>query len=360
MRISTLIVSLCGCLCAAGSSQPTQDGVSFPGPDELLRYACEVASRKDIEEQATDRICALIKAEFPGARFDPDCKSVIEKGWDFVKARCPKGRLSMPSPQDIEKYVCQVATEKMIEDMATDAICELLNETFPSVHFNPDCHTAVERAWDAVKSFCPKGRLSMPSPQDIERLICQFATEKMIEDKAVDKICELVNKTWPSIHFSPDCHTVVQEAWDTAAAACPKGAVSMPSPQDVEKYVCDVVTQRMVEEAATHEVCDLIAKEFPGAHFSPDCRTVLERAWDTAKSFCPGGGAPAPTPREVEKYVCRVAKTPAVERRVLGAMCKEVRAELPVPDAVCEAILRRAWTKAAAMCPSQAADAIVV
>mmetsp|Transcript_37073 Transcript_37073/g.106772 ORF Transcript_37073/g.106772 Transcript_37073/m.106772 type:complete len:292 (+) Transcript_37073:76-951(+) len=283
MRSFSIVIGFCGCLCAAGSPQPFQ---ALPSPEDIKKYVCEVATQKMIEDKATDKICALIKAEFPGVEFDPDCKTVLEMAWDLVTKYCPKERLSMPSPQDVEKYVCEVATQKLIEEMATDKVCSLIKARFPNVHFNPDCHTAVEDVWDEVASLCPKG-LSIPTPQDVEKYVCEVATQKLIEDMATDKVCELIKEKFPKVHLSPDCHTAVEKVWDEVSAFCPKGSLLMPTPGDVEKYVCDVATSKLIEELATGRVCELIKEKYPKVHFNPDCHTAVEKVWDRVARICP-------------------------------------------------------------------------
>merc|ERR1719343_1894616 len=107
--------------------------------------------------------------------------------WTIVNLIIPSyghsiGKVELPSPADIKKLVCEVATQKMIEDRATGEVCNLIQEHFPSIHFQPDCKTVLEAAWDAVAAECPRGREALPSPADIKKLVCEVATQKMIED----------------------------------------------------------------------------------------------------------------------------------------------------------------------------------
>merc|ERR1719498_18608 len=119
-----------------------------------------------------------------------------------------------PSPADIEKLMCKVVTQKMIEDRATDEVCSVISSKFPAIHFQPDCHTVVEGLWDAVTTKCPKVMAlqtkKFPSPADIEKLMCKVVTQKMIEDRATDEVCSVISSKFPAIHFQPDCHTVVE------------------------------------------------------------------------------------------------------------------------------------------------------
>merc|ERR1712025_643365 len=109
-----------------------------------------------IESKSVDGICRLIKAEIPAANLRI-CDLAVEKIWDKITAHCPKGRdsLKFPSPQEIEKLVCKIATEKQIEDESVGEVCQVITEKFPSLHFQPDCETAVRGLWDAVTARCP-------------------------------------------------------------------------------------------------------------------------------------------------------------------------------------------------------------
>merc|ERR1712190_358081 len=120
---------------------------------------CEVASSEVIEKQATAEACALIKEYFPSVTIQPDCPTVVEALWDKVKAMCPKSKIvenSFPTPEEIEKMVCEVASSEVIEKQATAEACALIKKYFPSVTIQPDCPTVVEALWDKVKAMCPK------------------------------------------------------------------------------------------------------------------------------------------------------------------------------------------------------------
>ncbi|CAK0877862.1 unnamed protein product [Prorocentrum cordatum] len=115
--------------------------------------------------------------------------------------------LTLPSPADIEKLICEVASQKQVEDKAVDEICQVITEKFPNIKFNPDCKTDVEAVWDAAVAKCPQAQLTLPSPADIEKMICELASQKQVEDKAVDEICQVITEKFPNIKFNPDCKT---------------------------------------------------------------------------------------------------------------------------------------------------------
>ena len=152
---------------------------------------------------------------------------------DKLKAQCPKGKeslLAWPSPEDIEKLVCKLASSELVEKESTEEVCKLIKEHFPSVKMQPDCETVVSALWDKIKAQCPKGKesfLASPSPQDIEKLVCKLASSELIEKKATEEVCKIIKERFPSVKMQPDCGTVVSALWDEIKAKCPKGRESM-------------------------------------------------------------------------------------------------------------------------------------
>ncbi|CAK0798383.1 unnamed protein product, partial [Prorocentrum cordatum] len=76
--------------------------------------------------------------------------------------------------------------------------------------------------WAISSTATPEAQLTLPSPADIEKLICEAASQKQVEDKAVDEICQ---EKFPNIKFNPDCKTDVEAVWDAAVAKCPQAEV---------------------------------------------------------------------------------------------------------------------------------------
>merc|ERR1719401_859885 len=128
--------------------------------------------------------------------------AVAEMAWDRVVAMCPKGRAMYdPNPaQDIEKLMCKFASQKQIEEKAIDEVCSLIEQKIPSIK-KGECMGAAEMAWDKIVAMCPNGRaIYEPDPvQDIEKLICEFASQRQIEEKAIDEVCSLIEQKIPSI-----------------------------------------------------------------------------------------------------------------------------------------------------------------
>merc|ERR1719215_2014877 len=110
--------------------------------------------------------------------------------------------VAIPSPEEIEKLVCKLASSEMVEKEATEEVCKLLKQHFPSVKIQPDCETAVDSLWDAVKARCPKREestvVAIPSPEEIEELVCKLASSEMVEKEATEEVCKLIKEHFPS------------------------------------------------------------------------------------------------------------------------------------------------------------------
>ncbi|CAK0906734.1 unnamed protein product, partial [Prorocentrum cordatum] len=325
-----------------------------PSPADIEKLICEYASQQPIEDKAVEEICEVVTAKFPSV---PDCKGMVEAAWAKALAMCPKQQAMLPSPADIEKLICEYASQQPIEDKAVEEICEVVTAKFPSV---PDCKGMVEAAWAKALAMCPKQQAMLPSPADIEKLICEYASQQPIEamlpspadiekliceyasqqpieDKAVEEICEVVTAKFPSVPDCkgmveaawakyasqqpiedkaveeicevvtakfpsvPDCKGMVEAAWDKALAMCPKQQAMLPSPADIEKLICEYASQQPIEDKAVEEICEAIADKFPSIKFDPDCKTVME--------FGGGGGhVPQAEPRDAH---VRLRRSPA-------------------------------------------------
>jgi len=139
--------------------------------------------------------------------------------------------LTMPMPEDIEKVVCKIATQKEVEDKATSKICSKISEKFPNLKFSPSCEAVMEGLWDKVASMCPKGRASLlilPTTEDIEKLVCKVATQKEVEDKATSAICAKISEKFSV----PDCQGLLEKLWDRVVAMCPKGQREYPEKEE--------------------------------------------------------------------------------------------------------------------------------
>ncbi|CAK0801370.1 unnamed protein product, partial [Prorocentrum cordatum] len=268
---------------------PAAVGALFPllcGVTLAAEEAVEVAAQKQVKGKAVDEICQVIMEKPPNIKFNPDCKTDVEAVSDAAVAKCPQAQLTLPSPADIEMLICEAASQKQVEDKAVDEICQVITAKLPNIKFNPDCKTDVEAVWGAAEAKCPQAQLTLPSPADMEKLICEVASQKQDEDKAVDEICQVITEKFPNIKFNPDCKTDVEAVWDAAVAKCPQAQLTMPSPADMEKLICEAASQKQDEEKAYDEICQVITEKFPNIKFNLDCKTDVEAVWDAAVAKC--------------------------------------------------------------------------
>merc|ERR1712039_62677 len=197
---------------------------TFPTPQDIEKLICKVASKQDIEDRATKAVCEKIQAKFPKIQFEQACEVVLEKVWDKAVAKCPHLRETFPTPQDIEKLICKVASKQDIEDRATKAVCEKIQASFPKFQFERPCEIVLEKLWDKAVAKCPQGRETFPTPQDSEKLICELASQKDIEDHATKAVCKKIQAEFPKFQFEQPCEIVLEKLWDSAVAKCPHEA----------------------------------------------------------------------------------------------------------------------------------------
>jgi len=347
MAAATRALFLCFAVASAG-----------PSPSDIEKLVCELATSKQVEEKAIGAICTTIAAKFPSVHFNPDCVTAVGGVWDIVATKFPKDCKGLPTPADAGKLMCQLATQKMIEERAIDTVCGLIKKSFPNVDFNPDCKSVLEGAWDLIAFECPKGReeaamTSLPTPADIEKLVCELASQKLIEDRATDTVCSLINRTFPDVKFNPDCKTLSEGVWDIVESKCPKGnegPETFPSPGDIEKLICGVVNQTVVQERVTRLMCSTV-------HI-PDCERVVGTAFKALADECQ---SPASLPDKLEKLVCDLAKRKDMEDKAATAVCQVVHSQFPaVPAWACTMALKSKWEALEAHCPKEQQELVLV
>jgi hypothetical protein len=259
---------------SAEVEKAVEDG---PSPADIEKIICEFASQKEIEDKVVEEVCTVVAEKFPDMKFNPDCKTVLEGFWDQAVAMCPK----LQVPSEIEKLICEVATQKEIEDKAVEEVCAVVAERFPSLKFDPDCKTVLEGLWDKAEAMCPK-TLEAPDPSEIEKLLCKLASLKPFEDRSAEEVCSLVTEKFPELREG--CAKIVEKVWEKVEARCPKEA-STPTPGEIEKLLCELASQKEVEDKVVEEVCALVAKEFPEA--TAECKPVMEALWSKVEAMCP-------------------------------------------------------------------------
>ena len=133
----------------------------------------------------------------------------------------------LPNPEEIEGLMCNLASSEMAEKEATEEVCKLVKEDFPSVKMQPDCVTVVSALWDKFKARCPKSKeslLAWPSLEDSEKLVCKLASFELVEKEAIEEVCKIIKENFPSVKMQPDCETVVSTLWNKNGAFGPSDA----------------------------------------------------------------------------------------------------------------------------------------
>jgi len=226
-------------LVAAGLLLPcaAQKEVQAPIPPAIQKIICQFASLHELEDDVSEEVCKEVTKLFPSIKFDPDCKTVLEELWDTGLALfCPQpNRTSSlakvtdlpPIPPAVQKLICALTGNKDIEDETTGAVCAEVKKVFPDLKFDPDCQTVIEALWDTGHTLlCPAVQPvvhALPTPQDIEKMVCSVASSKDIEDKAVGAICDKIVAQFPDLaqYMQPDCPTFLEGIWDIIVAMCP-------------------------------------------------------------------------------------------------------------------------------------------
>ena len=96
--------------------------------------------------------------------------------------------------------MCKLASSEIVEKEATEEVCTIIKEHFPSAKMQPDCETVVSALWDKIKAQCPKGKqsfLASPSPEDIEKLVCKLTSSELVEKEATEQVCKLIKEHFP-------------------------------------------------------------------------------------------------------------------------------------------------------------------
>jgi len=177
--------------------------------------------------------------EYTGNRDFATMKAFVEKHKGGAPGQPHPNRVAPPScplkdlkgiPDIIEKLACEFATKPEMEDKAVGDICRKIVST--NGWEEKFCEKELDAVWDKVVAHCPKGNEAVQAvvvterdiPGMIEKFICKYATEKDIEDKAVDEICGKVC-TGKLAVFTPVCEKFLAKDWDQVMKSCPKPAV---------------------------------------------------------------------------------------------------------------------------------------
>merc|ERR1712129_569385 len=182
----------------------------------IEKLVCELASQQVIEDRAAIAICSLINGTFPNLHLKPDCKTVVEGAWDLILSKCPKGNEgldTLPNPVVIEKLVCGAVTKSPVQQRATHAICSRVHR--------PNCEAALAGVFKAIDEECQS---PVPLPAELEKLACELAEKKGMEEKAVTAVCTTIHAQLPTVPAWA-CKRILKKKWEAMEARCPKELV---------------------------------------------------------------------------------------------------------------------------------------
>jgi len=290
---------------------------------------------------------------------------MLRRAWDEVVQQCPKGAVKLPTPEEIERMVCEVATQKQVEEQYTEEVCQAVAELFQGVP-EEQCKEVLKQVWDEVAKLCPQGAGKLPTPEEIERMACEVATQKQVEEQSTEEVCEAIAAKFQGVPKTL-CEEMLRKAWDEVVKQCPKSAGRLPTPEEFERMVCEVATKKMVEEVDTHVICKLIEVHFQVPEAI--CQPMLEKVWDKAAEHCPklaqelsAVESPAttsagPLPEKLEELICKFAGDRDFEDFSAKEVCKAIASKFPekkFPEEQCAEVLEATWDSLIARCPPRA------
>jgi hypothetical protein len=266
---------------------------TVPVPEDYTKLVCSLATPEQIRGADSGGVCQVIRAKLPWLKFEPDCETVLDEGtiWYDARNRCPRGRKTVPSPYEIVKLICTAASSAQVASRDTHGVCAALHVQVPWVveEFDPDCPTVLEAAWDQVLLKCPKGHQTVPTGQELERLVCGMGSRVEMESHDAETLCGKLAYHVPWLVIQPSCEHWLKSSFDELNEVCPYGHDVILSSDALVNVVCTVASKRQIQYAEGEATCAEIESKTPWFHFVPDCRTALAGVWEEAKAVCPDG-----------------------------------------------------------------------
>jgi hypothetical protein len=331
-----------------GATPPPAEAAGAGGQrkatDEEVKLICGETSWQQVRVRDITGVCQAIEkriAEGLQITFEPDCQTYLDEIWDDALEECPHGKETMLlSVQSIEAVICKTATGQELQspdkEGAIEHLCQTTMAERPYFKFYPDntlqnCKTSMTGAWDIAKSKCPNGKMTIPSAQDFEKLICSFATKKQLDGNDFDGTCDKIKDSIEWIIFQPDCVTALRGVWHKAAEKCPLGSDKIPTPFEVEMLMCNAARRREMQDMRTIEICSEITLTTPWIlrNFDPDCHSVFDVVWDDAVLKCPAGRDTIVNDHEFIYWACGHTLAEWIHHRSYDRICEQLLFEIP-------------------------------
>eukprot|EP00931_Biecheleriopsis_adriatica_P037163 TRINITY_DN2132_c0_g1_i4.p1 TRINITY_DN2132_c0_g1~~TRINITY_DN2132_c0_g1_i4.p1 ORF type:complete len:227 (+),score=68.27 TRINITY_DN2132_c0_g1_i4:76-756(+) len=191
-------------------------------PDGII---CKLASIETVEDHTVNKVCMAIHsrhAEIPLA----SCEVAVKTSWDVLLKKCPKSNATEVDrelePGKIEKLVCEVASVKRVEDAVADGLCKEIHAKHAEIPL-ASCEAAVEKVWEVLRKKCPKSNFTEVDrelePGKIEKLVCEVASVKRVEDAVADGLCKEIHAKHAEIPLA-SCEAAVEKVWEVLRKKC--------------------------------------------------------------------------------------------------------------------------------------------
>jgi hypothetical protein len=334
--------------------------------EQEIKVLCTTASWQQVKTRDIDSVCdAIIKQIKKGElqiTFEPDCKTYLNRVWDDAMEQCPHGKdTKLLSVQSVENVICSFSTVGQIEGHAYSELCDHVMKARPYFQFYPDnskenCVTSFHAAWDGAKRKCPQGSHTSPTRHDFEKLVCAFATEKMLQFNDYAGTCSKIKESIVWIQFHHGCETSLTHVWEKAKQKCPFGADKVLSPFEIEMMMCNAARKREMEDMMTIEICSEITLTTPWLvdRLDPNCHTVFDAVWHDAVLKCPTGRDSIVDDDTYIGWACGFALAEWIQHKQIDNICDGLLFNIHwlrdrTPS--CEFRLNANWDKMKGVCP---------
>jgi hypothetical protein len=331
---------------------------------------CKTATGQVLQSPDTNSaiadLCATVMRERPYFKFYPDntaadCHTAMQGAWEIAKSKCPNGASTTPSQQDYQKLICSFATKAQLDGEDYDGTCSKITESIQWIKFDPDCVTALQRVWRHASAKCPLGSDKVPTPFEIEMLMCSSARRKEMQDMRTIEICSEISLTTPWIlrNFDPDCHSVFDVVWDDAVLKCPAGRDTVLDDQQFIYWACGHTLAEWIQHRSYDRICDTLLFEVPWLQntVSPNfCPHKVANLFEDMRRVCPLGRATPQTSDLVKFTVCSFATAEQVAKHDTVHVCELMKARVPWLQyrGSCHTAVDQEWAAIEEVCPAGA------
>jgi len=191
--------------------------VAWPQSEKAEELMCEIATSERVEPEAVEQICKVLVDQFPS---QDNCETAVGLLWEEIKAECPKatvGARGIPDPKKIKDFVCGMASSAQVEQQATQEICRIWGDQFPSKEV---CEDSVKFVWDEIKAKCasvPTSPWSAMALEENHKVACELGSFEQIQRGATREVCEVLADALPGPFL---CAPTLAKVWNKVGKVC--------------------------------------------------------------------------------------------------------------------------------------------